>query len=113
MSTDEYMPSEQAVRAAYRLYMERSGIADADAEFDRFLARVRRDAAREALDGYAAQFDASAAAHGRDGLRICQINAESDAWRARRYRDRNYPEETPWPSSRPTPTEGSGRELQR
>ena len=66
-----------------------------DAAWCRFLARVRRDAAREALDGYAAQFDASAAAHGRDGLRICQINAERDAWRVRRYRDAHYPEETP------------------
>ena len=103
MTTDErYVPSEDLVIEAWKRYSgaqdakyARLSGGDAGDEARRFLARVRRDAAREALGGYAAQFDASAAAHGRAGLRICQISAESDAWRVRRYRDRNYPEETP------------------
>ena len=55
MTTDEYVPSDQAVRASYRLYMERSGIEDADAEFDRFLARVRRDAALTLAEHFSAE----------------------------------------------------------
>ena len=78
---DQYVPSEANVRAAYVL----AGLPDnassdsiqraerrAGPEFDRFLARVRRDAAREALDGLAEQY-------------------EHDAY-IRAYRDRNYPE---------------------
>ena len=52
MSTDEYVPDEEQVRAWCR-----EGAGDypdvMDEWLDRFLARVRRDAAREALDGYA------------------------------------------------------------
>ena len=58
MSTDEYVPSEQDLEVAW---IEFEASADdinvASAEFDRFLARVRRDAAREALDGLADDFD--------------------------------------------------------
>ena len=53
MTTDEqYVPDEGQVRAWCR-----EGVGDypdvMDEWLDRFLARVRRDAAREALDGYA------------------------------------------------------------
>lgn len=53
MSTDQpYVPHESALRLAY-LRERTTGTAhtmeDARAEFDRFLARVRRDAARSAL----------------------------------------------------------------
>ena len=70
----EYTPDEDEMRDIYGdryAYMRK----EATAEFDRFLARVRRDAAREALDGLAEQY-------------------EHDAY-IRAYRDRNYPEETP------------------
>ena len=54
MSTDEYVPDEEQVRAWCR-----EGTGDypdvMDEWLDRFLARVRRDAAREALDGLAAE----------------------------------------------------------
>lgn len=46
MTADEYVPSEFMVRGAYN-YARGSGPdsdATLDAEFDRFLARVRRDA---------------------------------------------------------------------
>ena len=58
MSTDEYVPNEQDLEVAW---IEFEASADdinvASAEFDRFLARVRRDAARGALDGLADDFD--------------------------------------------------------
>ena len=52
MTTDEYVPSEEDVREAYALEGACDTIGDLDygeipagrAEFDRFLARVRRDA---------------------------------------------------------------------
>ena len=57
MNTDEqYVPDEEDVRTDYAIGGARdtigdidySAIPDLEAEFDRFLARVRRDAAREA-----------------------------------------------------------------
>ena len=60
MTTDEYVPSEARVRTAYCYYADPAQIHHPDtlnAQFDRFLARVRRDAAREALDGLADDFD--------------------------------------------------------
>ena len=55
MSTDEYVPSEGEMRHAYWLTRMLDHHVAVDAAFDRFLARVRRDAAREALDGLARQ----------------------------------------------------------
>ena len=57
MSTDEYVPSEDEMRHAYWLTRMLDHYADVNGAFDRFLARVRRDAAREALDGLADDFD--------------------------------------------------------
>ena len=58
MSTDEYVPDEQDLEVAW---IESEASADdinvASAEFDRFLARVRRDAAGSAMEGLAADFD--------------------------------------------------------
>ena len=48
MSTDEYVPSEDEMRHAYWLTRMLDHHAAVDAAFDRFLARVRRDAQREA-----------------------------------------------------------------
>ena len=47
MSTDEYVPSEDEMRRAYWLTRMLDHYADVDAAFDRFLARVRRDAWEE------------------------------------------------------------------
>ena len=96
---DQYVPSEGDVRARYVL----AGLPDRATpdqiarardrevpEFDRFLARVRRDAAREALDGLAAE--------AREGI----VNRETTwghgqaiASAAETYRDTHCPEETP------------------
>ena len=94
MTADEqYVPSEQDLEVAW-IESEASadGINVASAEFDRFLARVRRDAAREALDGaeeYALRrHEMSGYALRADGWRFA-----SDA--VRDYRDTHYPEESP------------------
>ena len=86
MSSDQpYTPNLNQARAYYattRNDEEDVPIREAFEEWSRFLARVRRDAAREALDGLAEQFDSW---------------AEGDAGDvARTYRDTHYPEgETP------------------
>ena len=52
MTTDEqYVPSEKAVRRAYTYYYDPATIrrSDTEQEFDRFLARVRRDAQKDIL----------------------------------------------------------------
>lgn len=98
MSTDEYVPSETTVRLAY-LREKTVGTAhdmeQARAEFDRFLARVRRDAAREALDGLTAdvEIDVRLGIEGGDNIRVQDAEAAIDA--ATIYRDTEYPEETP------------------
>ena len=91
MTTDEqYVPSEFMVRGAYN-YSGGSGPdsdATLDAEFDRFLARVRRDAAREALDGLIAdKAHMTALLRAENGGNVEDVLAH--------YRDTHYPEETP------------------
>ena len=46
---DDYTPSESTVRHAYVVIENRRDIFTARYEFDRFIAKVKRDAAREAL----------------------------------------------------------------
>ena len=75
---DDYTPDEGHMSVAWVEYDDAAGdINEAEAEFDRFIAKVKRDAAREALDGLAVTYrDVST-------LGILQ------------YRDTHYPEETP------------------
>ena len=87
MSTDEYAPSEEEMYQAYRRNRPLDHHQDVEAAFDRFLARVRRDAAREALDGYA------------DAL---NQNRHAAVWGwhdfvhdVREWASSNYPEESP------------------
>ena len=56
---DQYVPSEKAVRRAYTHYYDPAIIrrSDTEQEFDRFLARVRRDAAANALYEVATDID--------------------------------------------------------
>ena len=96
MSTDEYVPSEGAVKLAWatrRLFLDSMGEGDPspdavyNAEIDRFLARVRRDAAREALNGLAgAMMDTPGIGPGtkthRARMRVDVVT----------YRDIHYPE---------------------
>ena len=91
MNTDEqYVPDEEQVRAWCR-----DGTGDypgvMDEWLDRFLARVKRDAAREALDGLAQQEMVRASGQMPLGKTIATHVAES----ALTYRDTHYPEETP------------------
>ena len=90
MSTDEYAPSDEEMLSAYVTgRMMRDGLmrTEAEQEFRCGLARVRRDAAREALDGYA------------DAL---NQNRHAAVWGwhdfvhdVREWASSNYPEESP------------------
>ena len=86
----EYTPDEDEMRDIYGdryAYMRK----EADAEFDRFLARVRRDAAREALDGL---IDAAQREHDRAPAPY-RYRLEKVVSIATEHRDTHYPEETP------------------
>ena len=86
MTTDEqYVPSEDEMRHAYWLTRMLDHHAAVDAAFDRFLARVRRDAAREAMEGLASDFDLMGSQE--DGPEVAR-------W-IRAVIDTEYPEETP------------------
>lgn len=87
MSTDEYVPSEGEVRSAYVSRYLTDQLRQG-AEFDRFLARLRRDAAREALDGLIAD-----KAHTTVLLRAENGGNVEDV--LTHYRDTHYPEESP------------------
>ena len=88
MSTDEYVPDEDEMRHAYWLTRMLDHYAAVDAAFDRFLARVRRDAAREALDGLIAdKAHMTVLLHAENGGNVEDVLAH--------YRDTHYPEETP------------------
>lgn len=96
MSTDEYVPSEDQVRLNHqRARTIEVGIREAGAEFDRFLARVKRDAAREALDGLAEWHDREAAMSGPGSHYWDASNHVATS--ARHHRDTHYPipEESP------------------
>ena len=94
MSTDEYVPSEDEMRHAYWLTRMLDHYADVNGAFDRFLARVRRDAAREALDGL--YEDASQEYRiGLQGDDQERMDAAEAVLRATYAWMDNYPEETP------------------
>ena len=94
MSTDEYVPSEYEMRHAYWLTRMLDHHAAVDAAFDRFLARVRRDAAREALDGL--YEDASQEYRiGLQGDDQERMDAAEAVLRATYAWMDNYPEESP------------------
>ena len=94
MSTDEYAPSEDEMRHAYWLTRMLDHYADVNGAFDRFLARARRDAAREALDGL--YEDASQEYRiGLQGDDQERMDAAEAVLRATYAWMDNYPEETP------------------
>ena len=91
---DQYVPTEDEMRHAYWLARMLDHHAAVDAAFDRFLARVRRDAAREALDGL--YEDASQEYHiGLQGDDQERMDAAEAVLRATYAWMDNYPEETP------------------
>ena len=90
MTKDEqYVPSEAEMREAWIATIGwPSSDASRSAEFDRFLARVRRDAAREALDGLIADKAHMAAL-------LCAENGGNVEDVLTHYRNSIHPEETP------------------
>ena len=106
MTTDEQcVPSEDDVRIAYvdewvaqsdflTRHQEREAERAGEAAWDRFLARVRRDAARDALDGL--YEDASQEYRiGLQGDDQERMDAAEAVLRATYAWMDNYPEETP------------------
>lgn len=91
----EYTPDEEHMEVAWIEYDDAAtDINEAAAQFDRFLARVRRDAAREALDGLARDQEQKANrifTRGGEPARRNRRMVVADE--ARRYRDTHYPKE--------------------
>ena len=91
MNTDEYTPNENQARAYYattRNDEEGVPILEAFGEWSRFLARVRRDAAREALDGLIAdKAHVTVLLHAENGGNVEDVLTH--------YRDTHYPEGAP------------------
>lgn len=95
MSDQPYTPTEEQVRD---LYVSRWGQHDrgrAVGQFDRFIETVKRDAAREALNGLITDtaIDVRLGTEGNDPQRVQDTEAVMDA--AQIYRDTEYTEETP------------------
>ena len=93
MTDQPFTPHADSIQTAWVLMCQQSRIAtqppveELEAEFDRFIAKVKRDAARAALDGLAddqEQFAREIPAFGGQAHRL--------AGAARSYRDRHYPE---------------------
>ena len=88
MTNDEqYVPSDEDMRWHYAVKRMDDGATrtHAEQEYTRWLAahdaRVRRDAAREALDGLA--------------IDLAVTSGYTEAEEVRDYRDAHYPKETP------------------
>ena len=90
----EYVPDEEQVRAWCR-----EGAGDypdvMDEWITRFLARVRRDAAREALDGLMHRFELEQGRAASLGRGLDAQRAKLSRLTTKTYRDSHYPEETP------------------
>ena len=80
----EYTPSDEQMREAWRAFTG----PNRDHGIDRFLARVKRDAAWEALDGLARAEEVRAAGGTPLGKTLAEVTVE----RAITYRDTHYPE---------------------
>ncbi len=80
MSTDEYVPSEADLRLAWSMFRGHNLDSNPDYEFHTAMARVRRDAAREAEERIAEEkrlrMKATAAATEAEA-RICDLTQEA------------------------------------
>ncbi|MGP5376344.1 hypothetical protein ACTXM8_10165 [Brachybacterium alimentarium] len=85
------IPSTEVIRDAVTFPRDRLGepLDISGERFDAWLAQVRRDAAREALDGLAEHIDQIASHF--VGFSVGSQKAQD----VRDYRDAHYPEETP------------------
>ena len=93
MTTDEHVPSDEQVRGRYcdGTYVQTGHTTEGEG-FDAWFARVRRDAAREALDGLARE--AAGVAEASNEHTNPWVSRVVQGW-AEEYRDTHYPEETP------------------
>ena len=57
MTADENVPNEQALEIAWIAFSDADSVNDAAEEFERGIDQIKRDAAKEALDGLADDFD--------------------------------------------------------
>ena len=98
---EQYVPSDEDVRWQYVVKRMHDGATrtHAEQEYTRWLAardaHVRRDAAREALDGLINECRTEheeAATNNRVGGMALELHAQQVAMN---YRDTHYPEETP------------------
>lgn len=100
MSSDQYTPSDEDMRWQYVVKRMHDGATrtHAEQEYTRWLAahdaRVRRDAAREALDGLAREAAGVAEAANAAKRDKPWVARTVQGW-AEDYRDTHYPEETP------------------
>lgn len=97
MSTDvPFTPHADSIQTAWVLMCQQSRITtqppvdELEAEFNRFIAKVRRDAAREALDGLARRFEAQGDGADMADQWAWEWHAQSEV---EAYRDAHYPEE--------------------
>ena len=89
---DQYVPDEMDARGCF---LDGAAGAFVREDWEAFLARVRRDAAREALDGLINECRTEheeAATNNRVGGMVLELHAQQVAMN---YRDTHYPEETP------------------
>lgn len=100
MTADEYVPSEEDFIdswACAHVTPHDMTVEEAKDAARAFLARVRRDAAREALDGLAAWHDERAEYIRRNTVTVADYalleTEEVRAANVRAYRDAHYPEE--------------------
>ena len=75
---DQYVPDEMDARGCF---LDGAAGAFIREDWEAFLARVRRGAVREALDGLA--------------IDLAVTSGHTEAEEVRDYRDAHYPEETP------------------
>ena len=82
---EQYVPDEMDARECF---LDGAAGAFIREDWEAFLSRVRRDAAREALDGLIAdKAHMAALLHAENGGNVEDVLAH--------YRDTHYPEETP------------------
>ena len=94
MTTDErYVPGDDQVRGRYcdGTYRQTGRTTEGD-DFDAWLARVRRDAAREALDGLMHRFELEQGRAASLGRGLDAQRAKLSRLTAETYRDSHYPE---------------------
>lgn len=100
MTTEQpYTPSEANMKVVFveaaieeNAYWDALDETEAETRWDRFVAQVRRDAAREALSRL--EREAAGAAGGNDENTSAWVCRAVQGW-AEEYRDTHYPEEAP------------------